>query len=45
MSNTWVTCLSEGDNSGKLELRPHELLGAILRGNVERQLKEGPASD
>ena len=41
VSNTWLTCPSEGDNHGKLWLIPHTLAVVRgLRGNVEA-LKEG----
>ena len=28
VSNTWATCLEDGDNSGKLELIPDDLFGS-----------------
>ncbi len=50
MSNTWVTCPSEGDNHSKGWLIPHKSSGsADLDGKVGDPLgdlapKEGPAS-
>jgi hypothetical protein len=41
VSNTWLTCPSEGDNCWKRQLIPHTLVGIrSWRGKVEA-LKEG----
>ena len=44
VSNTLVTCPEERDNSGKLELIPHELEGVkFLSRKRSNPLWEGPA--
>ena len=49
MSNTWVTCPLEGDNSWKRELRPHKALKVVLESESEQifgsDLAEGGARD
>ena len=45
VSNTWATCLEDGDNSGKLGLIPDMLVGS--HGPIEEMvlpLREGPAA-
>ena len=44
-SNAWVTCLSEGDNSWKRLLIPHNVLRGHPWGTKDLSLKDGLASD
>ena len=43
MSNAWATCLTEGDNSEKLLLIPHDIVlshGRTIKGEI--RCKMGP---
>ena len=45
VSNAWVTCLIQGDNSGKLLLIPHNVIWGHPRVTKDLLLKDGLASD
>ena len=45
VSNAWGTCLSEGDNSWKRLLIPHDTLGSHGLDVKDLSLKDGLASD
>ena len=45
VSNTWVTCLAQGDNSGKLLLIPHKTTSAHAEVVKDLSVRDGPASD
>ena len=45
MSNAWVTCLIQGDNSWKRLLIPHNVFGSHDPNTKAEALKDGLASD
>ena len=45
MSNAWVTCLAEGDNSWKRLLIPHNRSRPHDLDLKDLSLQDGPASD
>ena len=44
VSNTWVTCPEDRNNSGKLELMPDVLVGSHGLTRKGLPLREGPAA-
>jgi hypothetical protein len=45
VSNAWATCLSLGDNTGKLVLIPHDIIWGISYDQRRDPVEDGPASD
>ena len=45
VSNAWVTCLAEGDNSRKQLLIPHNPLVSHDTDGKDLSLQDGPALD
>ena len=45
VSNAWVTCLTQGDNSWKRLLIPHMHTGPHGRGWKDSSVQDEPASD
>ena len=47
VSNAWATCLILGDNSGKLLLIPHEIIGGhplMIKGAIRCEMGPRPIS-
>ena len=45
VSNAWVTCLTQGDNSWKRLLIPHKTTAPHGAGVKDLSVRDGPASD